>query len=363
MQTFECTCGGRLFFNNTVCIGCGAEVGWCEACQSVSALTPEGAGFRCGNPKCGAAVVKCHNYAVEAVCNRVLRAPAVDLSASTVVTGDTATAETLAAAEAASRPLCKACRTNEAIPDLAVEGNRQRWAKLELAKRRLLVELDDLALRYAPEDIRPDEKPLRFAFQASTEEEQIYTGHADGLITINLIEADTVERERMRKQMHEPHRTLIGHNRHEIGHYYWMNLVQGRGEAACIAVFGDHNNPPYADALQQYYETGPATDWQQRFVSAYATAHPWEDFAETWGFYLDMWAVVSTMHHHLPGIAVDPRTLPVEALVKTYQQIGVFFNEVNRTMGLKDLVPEIITTEVVKKLAYIHALIRPEAAT
>ena len=94
-------------------------------------------------------------------------------------------------------------------------------------------------------------------------------------------------------------------------------------------------------------------------MSAYATAHPWEDFAETWNFYLDMWAVVTTMHHHLLGIAVEPSQLPIEALVKTYQQIGVFFNEVNRTMGLKDLVPEIISDDVVKKLAYIHQLIRP----
>ena len=98
-------------------------------------------------------------------------------------------------------------------------------------------------------------------------------------------------------------------------------------------------------------------------MSAYATAHPWEDFAETWGFYLDMWEVLTTMHHHLPGLAADPKTLPVEALAKTYQQLGVFFNEVNRTMGLKDLVPEVISDEVVKKLAFIHELIRRKPAS
>ena len=97
-------------------------------------------------------------------------------------------------------------------------------------------------------------------------------------------------------------------------------------------------------------------------MSAYATAHPWEDFAETWGFYLDMCEVLNTMHHHLPGLAADPKTLPVEALAKTYQQLGVFFNEVNRTMGLKDLVPEVISDEVVKKLAFIHELIRKKPA-
>jgi hypothetical protein len=355
MHTYSCTCGRRLFFNNTVCVGCGSEVGWCEACHTVAPLEPDGEAYRCGNPKCRAAVVKCHNYAVEAVCNRVFAAEsaAAEPAATTDRTNPTVVE---------AHVLCKACRLNDVIPDLSIDGNRERWAKLELGKRRLLVELDDLGLRYASEDVRPDEKPLRFAFQASTEEEHILTGHADGMITINLNETDSVERERLRKQMHEPHRTIIGHYRHEIGHYFWMTLVEGRDEAACVAVFGDHTNPPYADALKLYYETGPAQNWQSQFVSAYATAHPWEDFAETWGFYLDMWAVVTTMHHHLPGIAVDPRTLPVEALVKTYQQIGVFFNEVNRTMGLKDLVPEIISPQIIEKLAFIHSLIRPAPA-
>jgi hypothetical protein len=169
--------------------------------------------------------------------------------------------------------------------------------------------------------------------------------------------------------MHEPHRSLIGHFRHEVGHYYWMTLVEGKCEDACNAVFGDYRQPEYGDALQKHYTAGAAPGWPGRYVSAYATAHPWEDFAETWGFYLDMWEVLQTMHHHLPGLAAEPKSLPVEALAKTYQQLGVFFNEVNRTMGLKDLVPEVISDEVVVKLKFIHDLIlnkpapAPPAAT
>ena len=347
MDTFQCTCGRRLFFNNTVCIGCGSEVGWCEACRQVAPIVPVNGRFSCANPKCGAAIVKCHNYAVEAVCNRVF---AVDPAA-----------EPLVADPLTGVGLCKACRLNNIIPDLSVEGNRDRWANLELAKRQLLYQLDDLGLRYAPEDVGP-ELPLQFDFKAATPDESVLTGHADGLITINLSEADSVERERLRKQMHEPHRSLIGHVRHEVGHYYWMTLVEGKCEDEFSAVFGNYRDPPYAEALEAHYENGPALDWQDRFVSAYATAHPWEDFAETWGFYLDMWEVLTTMHHHLPGLAADPRTLPVEALAKTYQQLGVFFNEVNRTMGLKDLVPEVISSEAVKKLAFIHELIRRRPA-
>lgn len=141
-----------------------------------------------------------------------------------------------------------------------------------------------------------------------------------------------------------------------------MTLVEGKCEDEFCAVFGNYRDPPSAEALEKHYASGAAPDWQDRFVSAYATAHPWEDFAETWGFYLDMWEVLTTMHHHLPGLAADPRTLPVEALAKTYQQLGVFFNEVNRSMGLKDLVPEVISDEAVKKLAFIHELIRRRPA-
>lgn len=343
MDTFLCTCGSRLFFNNTVCIGCGSEVAWCEVCRRISPIVPVGGRYSCANPQCGQAVTKCYNYATEAVCNRVFT---VDPNVAPV-----------AADPATGVGLCKACRLNNIIPDLSIEENRHRWENLELAKRQLLYQLDDLGLRYAPEDVG-DEKPLQFDFKANTNDESVLTGHADGLITININEADSVERERVRKQMHEPHRSLIGHFRHEVGHYYWMTLVEGKCEPACSAIFGDPIANAYADSLQKHYATGAAPGWQGRYVTAYATAHPWEDFAETWGFYLDMWAVLSTMHHHLPGLAADPKTLPIEALAKTYQQLGVFFNEVNRTMGLKDLVPEVISDEVVVKLAFIHNLIR-----
>jgi len=104
-----------------------------------------------------------------------------------------------------------------------------------------------------------------------------------------------------------------------------MTLVEGKCEAECAAVFGDHNNPP-TPTPSAVLRTRPARDWQGRFVSAYATAHPWEDFAETWGFYFDMWAVLMTMHHHLPALAPIPTHSP-SPLARTYQQLGIFFNE------------------------------------
>ena len=246
---------------------------------------------------------------------------------------------------------------NGVVPDLSVAGNHERWAKLEIAKRRLLYQLDQLKLKYAVEDLPAGVKPLRFSFQASIPESTVLTGHSDGLITINLAEADPVERERVRTQFHEPHRSLLGHMRHEIGHYYWMTLVANHWEDEFIALFGDYRQPTYAEAIDRYYQIGPAADWPARYVSGYASAHPWEDFAETWGLYLDMWAVATTTRHHLPSLIKSPEEMPVDVLVKCYQQLGVFFNEINRTMGLTDLVPEVIAPPAVEKIGFVHRLV------
>ena len=112
------------------------------------------------------------------------------------------------------------------------------------------------------------------------------TGHDNGLVTIALAEADDAYREQSRVAMHEPYRTLLGHFRHETGHYFWDRLVRDRGRLeACRAMFGD-DRQDYGQALQAYYDNGAPADWQSRFVSMYATSHPWEDFAETWAHYL-----------------------------------------------------------------------------
>ena len=70
------------------------------------------------------------------------------------------------------------------------------------------------------------EKGLAFDFLAGSggtfqEGPQVITGHAQGLITIDIAEADDAERECHRQDMAEPYRTLLGHFRHEIGHHYW----------------------------------------------------------------------------------------------------------------------------------------------
>jgi len=348
MRTFACTCGQRLFFDNTACLNCGRRVGWCPCCRAVRGLDPVGDGrWRCTGEACGQVLVACFNYDVEDVCNRMV------------------------SAEDARSPLfCAGCRLNRTVPDTTVNGNRAKWARLEAAKRRLLYTLDLLGLPYgaATDGFEP---PLAFDFKADTVRErgawhllgpveQVYTGHAAGQITINLDEADDAEREKRRIDMNEAHRTLIGHFRHEIAHYYWEMLVQARREDDFRRTFGDHRDPPYAEALQRYYDRGPAADWQSYHVSAYASMHPWEDFAESFALYLDMVAVLETAAYWTPDGTVPPRA-PIDEMIAGYRDLGIRLNEINREMGLLDLVPEVFVTPVVDKLRFVDLLVRDAA--
>jgi hypothetical protein len=308
-------------------------------------------GYVCTNPQCQAHLVKCFNYSAHNVCNRMVESPQ-DYARN-------------------FQQLCNYCQYTETIPDLSVEGNAQKWYDLEVAKRRLLYLLDELGLPYGTK-AQHFELPLSFDFKEDVEAspvlgwiglekgEKVFTGHADGKITINLSEADPVERERLRVAFGETQRTLIGHFRHEVGHYYWQLLVQGKDEEAYKAVFGDHEHPTYSEAMDQYYKNGPKANWQNSYISAYATMHSWEDFAETWGTYLDMMAVLDTADNH------DLLELPSDDLVDTqledmlarYADLSLKVNEVNRSLGLPDILPETFPEPVIGKLTYIHRLIQ-----
>jgi len=262
--------------------------------------------------------------------------------------------------------LCDACRFNRTIPDLSVDGNRERWAELEAAKRRLLYTLDFLGLPYgasadgfAPPlafDFKADAIPVEGLWRWMGEDERVYTGHADGKITINIREADSVEREKLRVDLGEAHRTLIGHFRHEIGHYYWDLLVRGRHEDAFSQAFGDHASPPYREAMARHYREGPPQGWKDRFVSAYATMHPWEDWAETFALYLDITSVLDTAVNM--GLIGPVDFSDLHAMVGRYRQLGLVLNELNREMGLIDVVPEVPAWAVVEKLNFVHGLVR-----
>lgn len=290
----------------------------------------------CGNPKCEQHVQKCANRESHDICNCHFQPD-----------------------DEETTTLCRSCRLTTVIPDLSIEGNVARWQALEAAKRRLLDSLDSLDLSFATGDDGDDgddRPPLTFEFKADLPDARVMTGHAGGVITINLRESSPVEREKSREKFGEPHRTLIGHFRHEVGHYYWMTLVEGRDEPTFMTHFGDHAQPPYGEAMPAYYENGPPADWPSRFISQYASAHPWEDFAETSAFYLDMCGVLDTVAYRLPNQIESPPVYEFDAMLADYRRIGMICNEINRSMGLTDLLPEVVSEPVVEKLRYVHGL-------
>lgn len=351
MQRFACDCGNRLFFENTHCLNCGREVGWCPICATLTPLSFGDPGMSCA--RCGTELWKCANRIDHDVCNRSLIAPA--------------------AGRVSGPQFCDCCRYNDTIPDLSEADNLERWRALEQAKRRLIHGLDSLGL---PHGSRADGlvPGLSFDFKGDSiapsdmwrpvgAQQRVYTGHDGGKITINVREADSIEREKLRLDFGEGHRTLIGHFRHEIGHYYWDLLIAEDPvkEERFRALFGDHRDPDYGEALNRYYANGPRPDWQTGFISAYATMHPWEDWAETFAFYLDIADVVET------ASTSQLLTLPpgggFRDRVETYVRLGMLLNELNRTMGLIDFLPEVVVPAVVDKLGFVHDIIADASQT
>jgi hypothetical protein len=348
MRTFKCSCGNQLFFDNSVCMRCKREVGWCPCCKAIWDVTTKEGAFCCST--CNTSVVKCSNYAKYNVCNRFVASQKTEGSQGSTSEG----------------MFCDCCRFNHTIPDLSIQENKEKWYRLEAAKRRTLYDLDMLHLPYGTQKdgITPG---LMFEFKGDNIPDKIYrgmgggqkvfTGHDNGVITINIQEADDVERERLRVKMGEAQRSLLGHFRHEFGHYIWDVLIKGKREQDSVAVFGDHNNPQYNDALQAYYKNGPKPNWLLNYVSAYATMHPWEDFAETFSLYLDMTSGLDTAYHG--GLGPEPDMNDLDGLVKSYQKLGIAMNEMNRNNGLIDFLPEVIADPVREKLRFIHELRQP----
>ena len=355
MRTWTCICGNRLFFDNIACIQCGRVVGWAQPLARIAPTnSPTGDNTADGRfalqsplPEApGQRLAQCQNWIDHNVCNRLVSV----------------------APDGSAAKLCDACRFNRTVPDLSVPGNAAKWAALEAAKRRLLYGLDLLGLPYgdASDGIDP---PLSFDFKGDTipadgdwhamgQVSQVYTGHDEGNITINIKEADDWEREKTRLDMGEKHRSLIGHFRHEVGHYYWDVLIKNHPDRlnTFITTFGDPNHPTYQEALDRHYQTGPPDDWPQRYVSAYATMHPWEDWAETWAEYHDMVNILDTARHagFTPDLDIPG---PFDDMLPRFGQLAVMLNELNRTQGLLDLVPEILTPAVIEKMRYVHNII------
>jgi hypothetical protein len=268
------------------------------------------------------------------------------------------------------------------IPDLSIAENLLRWRKIELAKRYVFRSLMRWRLR-APTRIEDPQAGLVFDLLGDTRNAdgtatKVQTGHADGVITLNVAEADDVERERRRSSMRETYRTLVGHFRHELGHYFWDRLVRDGGRLPEFRLtFGDETQD-YEAALKRHYQAGPPADWPNAFISAYASSHPWEDFAESWAHYIHIVDALETARSYginvraslnSPGQGADLNFEPYAAasvaqLIGAWIPLTVAINGVNRSMGQPDLYPFVLSKPVMRKLEFVHQLIhrRPLAA-
>lgn len=333
MRRFVCSCGARVFFENSSCLACGNELGF-ELESGTMSSAPKG-DSQVRFERDGRAFARCHNAELGAGCNWLM--PLGEAS-----------------------ELCAACALNRTIPNLSVPGHAEQWQRVELAKRRLVYGLHTLGLRL-PSLADDPEHGVAFDFLAPGADAPVMTGHADGVITLNLAEADPVTRERTRAALNERYRTLLGHFRHEIGHRYFQLLLPEGSNARerFRELFGDERSD-YAQALERHYAKPASNEWSSDFISAYASAHPHEDFAECWAHYLHMIDSLETAAENglASGRGTSARPRRFDSLANAWQELTIGWNELNRSLGHEDAYPFTLTVRVREKLAFIHDLIR-----
>ncbi|VTU39442.1 zinc-binding metallopeptidase family protein [Variovorax sp. PBL-E5] len=366
-RAYQCQCGRPVFLGNSQCLACKTPLGYVIERLGVVPLAPvvqEGAEpdtFTVFGDAQGLQYRRCANLMTAAGCNWMVPAPRE---------GDDPAFNT----EGLSPGFCLSCSVTRTIPDLSVESNGVLWRKLERAKRTLVSQLLALGLPVRTRLSDPAHG-LAFDFLGNMPGgPHVLTGHEEGVITLNAEEAEDAVRERIRAEMREPYRTLLGHFRHEIGHYYWDLLVfptpwlEGYRQ-----LFGDER-ADYATALRQHYENGPPPDWRDRYVTSYASSHPWEDWAETWAHYLHMADTADTAM----SFGVDAQNVELASDLFTaadlwqpehpgaqnfldflngWVRLTNVLNELSRSMGQPDYYPFVLPRTAVGKLQFIHQVI------
>ncbi len=349
MKLYTCShCHNLLYFENNICLSCNHAVGFDAATLSLVTLEKKDDGLFFNIARKNAVYRLCEN-AVHGTCNWMVPAD-----------------QTVA--------FCIACQLNRTIPDLTSTENLKRWKLIEVAKHRLVYSLLRLGL---PVEAKTENEDIGIAFDFLADKspiEKIMTGHNNGTITLNIEEADEAQRVKHKLDLGEKYRTLLGHFRHEIGHYYWEVLIQNSSAIEKFRqLFGDEQKD-YAIALEQYYNVAAPVNWMDNFISPYASAHPWEDWAESWAHYLHMLDTLETAYAF--GIRIDPKKSKDEQdlqvniskdpyhadnfdqIIKMWLPLTFAVNSLNRSMGHPDFYPFIISSPVTEKLRFIDEIIK-----
>lgn len=359
MKLFKCDhCGQPVFFENYFCIQCNSLLGFDPQQMDLIALQPASGNeyVSFATQRNISAQIQNFKYCANkqySVCNWILPQNSASV-------------------------FCLACDLNRTIPDLSRPDHLDKWARIEDAKHRLIYSLLRLNLPVVSK-MRNEEKGIAFDFKSDenpADGKRLLTGHDEGLITLNIEEADDVVREMARNQMDEVYRTVLGHFRHEIGHYYWDRLIDHTDSLIPFReLFGDERLD-YDEALKQHYMKLPSDLWRNNFISAYASSHPWEDWAETWAHYMHIVDTLETAYAFemtiKPRVAspenemsahlnIDPyTTVNFNDIIERWIPLSFVMNSLNRSMGLKDPYPFFINESVIKKLDFIHRTIKEQ---
>jgi len=347
MEAFRCACSNPLHFENSLCLQCRWSVGYDPAAETMvrwnehSPLTP------------------CANGTQYQVCNWLVP-------------------------KNKPETYCLACQCNRTIPETTSLENRQRWSRMEVAKHRAIYTLLHVNLPVESRAKNPV-TGLQFDFLKPLPGQPVTTGHERGVITMNLEESDDAIREANRQRLHEPYRTLLGHFRHELGHYHWWRWYE-TGQAdpkeldAVRAVFG-HEHDNYQSAMDRYYRSGPPAGWEQTFISAYAAMHPWEDWAESWAHYFHILDGLQTIDSfsldgrpkRFEGHMFDEKAVQLPAAVGRHHPkeflnmlhrwvfLTPAINELASSLGQRNLYPFVLSREAARKLHLIHVLVKKKA--
>jgi hypothetical protein len=341
MRDFICPkCGQHLAFENSVCLSCNSRLGFSLTDMAFLVIESGDEGSQPGFVNADEYQLCANLYLAE--CNWLVEKVPV-------------------------RKLCTSCALTRTRPSDADIKALAAFAVAERAKRRLIAELVEMKLPIVGRDEDPN---YGLAFDLlSSENEKVFTGHANGVITLDLAEGDDVHREQLRVSMDEPYRTLLGHFRHEIGHYYYYRLVDQVPD--CKATFGELFGDPDADyqaALDRHYQNGPPPEWEGDYVSSYATMHPAEDWAETFAHYLHILDTLDTAAAFsiAPAAATFERKVlgpsGFDQIIDMWLPLAWSLNMINRSMGKEDLYPFVLPTTVLDKMRFIHTVVEETTA-